>query len=72
MTTLQQVNPTPLAFSPDGTRLIAATWDKKILVWNLRRIREQIEPRNMDWEAPSYPVTAPARAARCRRRGKFS
>ena len=58
LTTLQPVTPTPLVFSPDGTKLIARTNQKTALVWDLRRIRDQLAPLGLDWDAPPYP-TAP-------------
>jgi WD40 repeat protein/tetratricopeptide (TPR) repeat protein len=57
--TLQPVNPAPLAFSPDGTKLVAATRQKTALVWDLWRIRDQLAPMGLDWDAPPYP-TVPA------------
>ncbi len=59
LTTLQSVTPTPLAFSPDGTKLVAATRQKTALMWDLRRIRDQLAPLGLDWDAPPYP-TVPA------------
>ena len=59
LTTLQPVTPTPLVFSPDGTKLIARTNQKTALVWDLRRIRDQLAPMGLDWDAPPYP-TVPA------------
>ena len=59
LTTLQPVTPTPLVFSPDGTKLIASTNQKTVLVWDLRRIRDQLAPMGLDWDAPPYP-TVPA------------
>ena len=59
LTTLQPVTPTPLVFSPDGTKLVASTNQKTALVWDLRRIRDQLAPLGLDWDAPPYP-TAPA------------
>ena len=59
LTTLQPVNPAPLVFSPDGTKLIARTNQKTALVWDLRRIRDQLAPMGLDWDAPPYP-TVPA------------
>ena len=53
---MRAVQPTPLAFSPDGTKLVAATDEKTVLVWNLRRIRGQLTPLGLDWNAPSYPA----------------
>ena len=47
LTTLQPVFATPLVFSPDGTTLVARTEQKTVLVWDLRRIRDQLAPQ--DW-----------------------
>jgi tetratricopeptide (TPR) repeat protein len=55
LTTLQPVISGPFAFSPDGTRLIAGTSQGTVLVWDLRRIREQLAPMGVDWDAPPYP-----------------
>jgi WD40 repeat protein/tetratricopeptide (TPR) repeat protein len=55
LTTLQSVQPTPLAFSPDGTKLAVATRQKTILLWNLRRIRKQLASLGLDWDAPPCP-----------------
>ena len=60
LTTLQPVNPTPFAFSPDGTKLIASTNQKTALLWDLRRIREQLAPMGLDWDAPPYPTASTA------------
>ena len=78
LTTLQPVTPTPLAFSPDGTKLVARTDQKTVLVWDLRRIRDQLAPLGLDWDAPPYPTApdcerryrsdAPAEAGTGRRR----
>ncbi len=70
LTTLQPVFATPLVFSPDGTTLVAKTDQKTVLVWNLRRIRDQLDPRGLDWNAPlikrpwiraTCPVKSPGR-----------
>jgi WD40 repeat protein/tetratricopeptide (TPR) repeat protein len=66
LTTLQPSIPTPLVFSRDGTKLIAGTRQKTVLVWDLRRIREQLAPMGLDWEAPPYPA-APAASETPRR-----
>jgi WD40 repeat protein/tetratricopeptide (TPR) repeat protein len=58
LTTLQPVTPTPLVFSPDGTKLIARTNQRTLLVWDLRRIREQLAPMGLDWDAPSYSAAS--------------
>ncbi len=55
LTTLQLLNPAPLVFSPDGTKLVASTNQKTALVWDLRRIRDQLVPMGLDWDAPPYP-----------------
>ena len=62
LTTLQPVSPTPMVFSPDGSKLIARTNQKTALVWDLRRIRDRLRERGLDWDAPPYP-TAPDSAA---------
>ena len=56
LTTLEAVTPTPLAFSPDRTKLVARTDRKTVLVWDLRRIRERLVAMELDWDAPGYPV----------------
>ena len=61
LTTLQPVNPTPLAFSHDGTKLVASTHLKTALVWDLRQIRDQLVPMGLDWDAPPYPTAADPR-----------
>jgi serine/threonine protein kinase/WD40 repeat protein/tetratricopeptide (TPR) repeat protein len=58
LTTLQPVTPTPLAFSPDGTKLVASTHQRTALVWDLRRIRDQLAPRGLNWDAPPYPTAS--------------
>ena len=52
------LRPTPLNFSPDGTKLVVGTDRNTVLVWDLRRIRDQLTPIGLDWDAPPYP-TAP-------------
>ncbi len=63
LTTLQSMTPTPLVFSSDGTKLIARTDQETVLVWNLRRIRDQLALRGLDWDAPPYPIAADSRDA---------
>jgi serine/threonine protein kinase/WD40 repeat protein/tetratricopeptide (TPR) repeat protein len=63
LTTLLPVTPTPLVFGPDGTKLVASTRQKTALVWDLRRIRDQLAPMGLDWDAPPYPVTSAATEA---------
>ena len=63
LTTLQPMIPTPLVFSPDGTKLIASTTRKTALVWDLRRIRNRLALMGLDWDAPAYPVALAASRA---------
>jgi WD40 repeat protein len=60
LTTLQPVDPMPLVFSPDGTKLVAGTNRKTALVWDLRRFRDQLAAVGLDWDAPPYPVASAA------------
>ena len=46
---------TPIAFSPDGTRLIAGTRSKISLLWDLKRVREQLRSLDLDWDVPPSP-----------------
>ncbi len=55
LTTLEALAPAPLAFSPDGTRLIASTNRQTALIWDLRRIRERLRTMDLDWDQPPYP-----------------
>ncbi len=55
LTTLQALAPRALAFSPDGTRLIASTDRQIALIWDLRRIRERLRTMDLDWDQPPYP-----------------
>jgi WD40 repeat protein/Flp pilus assembly protein TadD len=55
LTTLQPLSATPLAFSPEGTRLIASTNRGYALMWDLRRIRDQLGTIDLDWDQPSFP-----------------
>ena len=71
LTTLRPIVPTPLAFSPDGTKLVASTTQKTVLVWDLRRIRDQLVPIGLDWDAPPYPTASAIDAlVRFPRRGR--
>jgi hypothetical protein len=63
LTTLQPVTPTPMVFSPDGTKLLAATPQRTVLVWDLRRIRDHPAPMGLDWDALPYPSGPAASAA---------
>jgi tetratricopeptide (TPR) repeat protein len=57
LTTLQSTTPTPLAFSPDGTKLVARTTQQTVLVWDLRRIRDRLVPLGLDWDTPRFPAS---------------
>ncbi len=55
LSTLQPLAPTPLAFSPDCTRLIAKTDQKTVVIWDLGRIRQRLKTMGLDWEQSPYP-----------------
>jgi WD40 repeat protein len=48
-------------FTPDGTRLVVAAEDG-LRVWDLRRLRKELDRLGLDWEAQPYP-RAPEKAA---------
>jgi WD40 repeat protein/tetratricopeptide (TPR) repeat protein/tRNA A-37 threonylcarbamoyl transferase component Bud32 len=53
-----------LGFSPDGTRLVAATEDSHgIRTWDLKAIRRHLAAMGLDWDAPPYPEPGQADAA---------
>ncbi len=58
LTTLQPIAPAPLAFSADGSRLIAKTDQKTALIWDLGRIRERLKTMGLDWDQPPLPQGA--------------
>jgi serine/threonine protein kinase/WD40 repeat protein len=49
----------PAAFTPDGTRLVVAARNG-LRVWDLRRIRQELEKLGLDWDAPSHPAATPS------------
>jgi tetratricopeptide (TPR) repeat protein len=53
LTTLRSITPVPLAFSPNGTKLVASTREKTVLIWDLSSIRSQLAGRNLDWDEVS-------------------
>jgi serine/threonine protein kinase/WD40 repeat protein/tetratricopeptide (TPR) repeat protein len=55
LSTLQPLRAAPVAFSPDGTRLIASTNRRTHLMWDLRSIREQLRQMDLDWDQPPFP-----------------
>ncbi len=63
LTTLRSVNPAPLVFSPDGTKLIASTNQKTVLVWDLRQIRDRLKERGLEWDVPPNPTAPDSLAA---------
>jgi WD40 repeat protein/tetratricopeptide (TPR) repeat protein len=63
LTMLQPLSSTPLAFSPDGTRLIASTNRRYALMWDLRRIRDQLGTIDLDWDQPSFLPEGDTRTA---------
>jgi WD40 repeat protein/Tfp pilus assembly protein PilF len=54
LSTIQPLGAAPLAFSPDSTKLIASTNRKTALMWDLRRIGEQLGRMDPDWVPPSF------------------
>jgi WD40 repeat protein len=55
LNTLQPLNPAPLAFSADGTRLVASTNQSTLLLWDLRAVRTELAERGLDWDQPAFP-----------------
>lgn len=52
-----------ISFSPDGSQLIVPHWNDGVFaVWDLRRIREQLQGMGLDWDQPSYPEAPPVPA----------
>jgi serine/threonine protein kinase/Tfp pilus assembly protein PilF/WD40 repeat protein len=43
------------AFTPDGTKLVIAA-PNGLRVWDLRRLRAQLDKLGLDWDAPSFPA----------------
>jgi serine/threonine protein kinase/WD40 repeat protein len=44
-----------LSLSPDGTRLAATTDYNVVVLWDLRRLRQELAAMDLDWEMPPYP-----------------
>jgi WD40 repeat protein len=44
-----------VSLSPDGTLLAATTDYNVVVLWDLRRLREELAALDLDWEMPSYP-----------------
>jgi serine/threonine protein kinase/WD40 repeat protein len=49
-----------LSLSPDGTRLAVAINWKLIVLWDLRRLRQELAALDLDWERPPYPPVGQA------------
>ena len=57
LATLEVPNPailTAFSFSPDGSRLAAATRSGWVYLWDLRLIRRQLRTMGLDWGAPAH------------------
>ena len=48
-----------VSFSPDNTQLVMSTGAAPVRVWDLRRIREQLQEIGLDWDLPPYPPAPP-------------
>ena len=55
LSTLQPLASAPWDFSPDGTRLVAGTDRNIAVLWDLRRVRQQLQAMGLDWDQPSMP-----------------
>jgi WD40 repeat protein len=55
LSTLQPLRATPMAFSPDGSWLIASSNQKTALLWNLRLIRQRLQAMGLDWDQAPLP-----------------
>ncbi|HEX5220448.1 MAG TPA: WD40 repeat domain-containing protein, partial [Verrucomicrobiae bacterium] len=51
-----------LAFSPDGTQLVAACMRGRLRMWNLRTVRQELAALGLDWDVPALPTTTKGRA----------
>jgi WD40 repeat protein len=50
LTAQQQIDPSPLAFSPDGKRLAIATNRGAVQIWDISKIRKRLADMGLDWE----------------------
>jgi WD40 repeat protein len=49
-----------IAFTPDGTRLVATNLTSgSVHIWDLRAIRAELSEMGLDWDLPPYPPAAP-------------
>jgi tetratricopeptide (TPR) repeat protein len=58
LSTLERLDPTPLAFSPDGTRLVATTKGRFVQLWDLRRVRGRLATVGFDLKELPEPLPA--------------
>ena len=56
LTAREPLVPAPLAFSSDGTKLLAQTDRATALLWDLRAIRAGLTAMRLDWDQPPYPT----------------
>jgi WD40 repeat protein/tetratricopeptide (TPR) repeat protein len=57
--TLEPVSPRPIAFSRSGTLLLATTNDRKLLLWDLARLRAELAEHDLDWDEPPLRASPP-------------
>lgn len=58
--TLTAPQPEPITwfcFSPDGARLAVACASHVIHLWDLRRLRQELAHRGLDWDSPPSPLS---------------
>jgi tetratricopeptide (TPR) repeat protein len=56
LSTIEPVSPAPVAFSPDGTRLVASTNQRRHILWDLPAIRAQLRKMDLDWDGPPASI----------------
>jgi eukaryotic-like serine/threonine-protein kinase len=66
LSTLQPWGATPLAFSLDGTKLIASTNSRTALMWDLRRIGEHLGAIGLGFVPPLFPPEEDTTATKLR------
>jgi WD40 repeat protein len=49
-----------LRFSPDSSQLFALEWDQQVQIWDLRRIRRELQTIKLDWNSPRFPEPGPS------------